>query len=226
MNILVTGGASGFGNFIVKKLAKNKSLFIYFTYNKSYESAIKLEKEYDNVKSIKLDFTEKEEVNLFLKKISTLNLTVLVNNAITSLNVKKFHMHQEIELLNSFHNNVLVPIMISKVCLLKFKHQKFGRIINILSETLFLKIPPKGFSEYNSNKAYLEAMSKSWKSEYSNFGIDILNIYPSMMKTNLILKNFDIRFIDEIAKKNISGEFQNPIFLVEKIALYIDELLH
>lgn len=216
MKILITGGASGLGLYITEKLAKDENMFIFFTYNSSQESAHLLEKRYNNVKSIKLDFTNDVQTKNFINSIHSMDIDVLINNAITGFVFRKFHSIGKNDILDSFKRNVLVPIEISRTSINLFRKKKNGRIINILSENLISDIAPIGFSEYNSGKAYLEAMSKSWKSEYSNLGLKVLNIYPKMMKTRIILKNIDERFLHNY-------HFQNPNVTAEKIYVYLSK---
>lgn len=214
MNILITGGASGLGLHITEKLARDKNMLVYFTYNDSKQSATYLEKKYSNVKSIKLDFTDDDQTEAFIKNIYSLDIDVLINNAITGLILKKFHSIKQYEILDSFKYNVLVPVEITKACINSFRRKKNGHIINILSESLISKSTSIGFSEYNSGKAYIEAMSKSWESEYRNIGLKVINLYPKMMKTQIILKNFDERLIENY-------HFQDPDITSKKIYSYL-----
>ena len=50
MNILVTGGASGLGESITKKLLNNKNHTVYFTFCGSKENADKISSSFSNSK--------------------------------------------------------------------------------------------------------------------------------------------------------------------------------
>ena len=83
MNILVTGGASGLGESITKKLLSNKNNLVYFTYFCSKENAESISSNFSNSRAIKCDFNDIDSVKSLCDIISTLNLEVLINNAYT-----------------------------------------------------------------------------------------------------------------------------------------------
>ena len=83
MIVLVTGGASGLGEAITKKIAQNSKFKVYFTYANSVEKASQIEASYANTKGIKCDFKNRTEVSELVAKIAELNIDVLVNNAYT-----------------------------------------------------------------------------------------------------------------------------------------------
>lgn len=58
MNILITGGASGLGEAITKKLAKDINNNVYFTYFKSETNAKKIKFDFSNAFPIKCDFKD------------------------------------------------------------------------------------------------------------------------------------------------------------------------
>ena len=103
MNILITGGASGLGEAITKKLADSKDNRVFFTYNKSKEKANEIEQEYENTVSIKCDFSNEAELDLLLDKVETMDLEILINNAYCSrINQIYFHKIQKKTLLRGF----------------------------------------------------------------------------------------------------------------------------
>ena len=80
MNILVTGGSSGLGKSIVEKLSSDKKNHVFFTYNNSIENSKNICSKYTNVTAIKCDFTNNNELILFVKNLKNLNLNILINN--------------------------------------------------------------------------------------------------------------------------------------------------
>ena len=85
MNILVTGGASGLGEAMTRKLASNTSNQVYFTYCKSKEKAILIEKELRNARAVRCDFNHATELNELLQKMSEWDLQVVINNAMQGM---------------------------------------------------------------------------------------------------------------------------------------------
>lgn len=197
MNILITGGASGLGEAITRKLAKNKENTIYFTYSKSDEKARKLTSEFTNTISVKCDFKNEEDIERLLSDIPKFNLDVLVNNAYTgSFLTTYFHKIDLINFENEFLNDVIPTIRITQSVISEFRKKKSGKIITVLTSAL-LNTPPIGSSIYLANKSCLEEMTKVWAIENGRFNITSNSISPSMMETG-ITQSIDERIIDQL----------------------------
>ena len=197
MNILVTGGASGLGEAITRKLAKNKENIIYFTYSKSEEKASILTSEFTNTISVKCDFKNEEDLERLLSDIPKFNLDVLVNNAYTgSFLTTYFHKIDLINFENEFLNDVIPTIRITQSVISEFRKKKSGKIITVLTSAL-LNTPPIGSSIYLANKSCLEEMTKVWAIENGRFNITSNSISPSMMETG-ITQSIDERIIDQL----------------------------
>jgi NAD(P)-dependent dehydrogenase (short-subunit alcohol dehydrogenase family) len=212
INILVTGGASGLGEAITKKLAGDSSNYLFFTYYNSRENAGKIKDQFKNTKGLYCDFGEPDSVTKLLNHMEDMHLDLLVNNALVSLEKKHFQKMDHEMISQSFQKNVIPVLRITQKAISEFRQKNFGRIINILTEAL-INVPPIGFSEYAANKAYLESMSKSWAAENMNYGITSNCISPSLMVTNL-MKDTDERLIDEIAQKSPMGK----LLTIEEVA--------
>ena len=197
MNILITGGASGLGEAITRKLAKNKENTIYFTYSKSDEKARILTSEFTNTISVKCDFKNEEDLERLLSDIPKFNLDVLVNNAYTgSFLTTYFHKIDLINFENEFLNDVIPTIRITQSVISEFRKKKSGKIITVLTSAL-LNTPPIGSSIYLANKSCLEEMTKVWAIENGRFNITSNSISPSMMETG-ITQSIDERIIDQL----------------------------
>ena len=200
MNILITGGASGLGEVITKKLASEPTNVVYFTYFKSEVNAAELEKKFPNTKAIKCDFNNSEDIDLLISKMDSLNLNVLINNAITQFEIKHFHKLEPNCFIESFNSNIIPTIKISQKAISIFRKAKFGKIITILSSAI-ISTPPIGWAEYTANKAYLLSLSKSWAVENANFNITSNCISPEFLQTPLT-RNTDERVIEEMIKSH------------------------
>jgi NAD(P)-dependent dehydrogenase (short-subunit alcohol dehydrogenase family) len=199
--ILITGGASGLGEAISRKLAEDKNNLVYFTYNKSFENAKKICAEWDNAIGIKCDFRNKEEVESLINHITELDLDVLINNAYNG-SFLKFHFHKisSIDFLTEFKENVIPTIEITQACIQSFRKKRQGKVITILTAAL-LNVPLVGSSIYVANKAYLEKLTKVWASENARYNISSNSVSPSLMQT-AITSNLDIRMIDQMMNEH------------------------
>jgi len=198
--ILITGGASGLGRAITERLLQNNEFEVYFTYNKSIETAKEIETRFNNANSIKVDFENNDEVSFFLEKMNEINPDILINNALTGYNKKHFHKIDDSDFVTSFISNLLPVLKITQKFINIRRKCKSGKIINILTSYLINK-PPIGLSEYVANKAYLLSMSKSWAVENAGFNITSNSISPSFMETNLT-SDTDERILESLINQN------------------------
>ncbi len=203
MNVLITGGASGLGEAITKKMAERAGNFVNFTYNNSVDAAQKIAKNNKNTRAFNVDFTNTFSLEKFAEEIESMTLDVLVNNAITAAPLKHFHKMEAGEYLDGFRNNILPVIIITQRALGTFRKKKSGRIINIISSYV-TGAPPTGLSEYVAEKAYLLSLSASWAEENSKFNITSNCVSPSFMQTGMN-KDVDERVIEEMKKSSPTG---------------------
>ena len=195
MNILVTGGSSGLGKSIVKKLCSNKKYKVYFTYNNSIENSKKICFKYSNAHGIKCDFTNKRELNEFIENFKNLNINILINNFYCwpknpllpgTFLTKNFHKIDKNVFIDEFYNNIIPTIIITQEAIKHFRKKKYGKIITVLSS--FLNSPTIGSSIYISSKNYLKGLTKVWAVENVKFNISSNTISPSFMLTPHTLK--------------------------------------
>jgi len=220
MNILVTGGASGLGEAITRKLASDSSNTVYFTFCNSLENSKKIEQLYSNTTGIKCDFTSIKSVELFIKQIETINFQVLVNNAMTGFETNYFHKLSLDYFTNNFKTNILPTILITQNFISNFRKNKSGKIITILSSYLEGN-PPIGLSEYVAAKSYLSSLCKSWSVENMKYNITSNCISPSFMRTPLN-KDVDERVIEEM-ENNLPSK---KLLSVEEVAEKVNYLVN
>jgi len=207
MNVLLTGGASGLGLEIFLNLV-NAGHTVYFTYCKSSTEALRLTNTYKDCNAIHCDFKSPESIASLLKSLESIPLDALVNNALPSLNALQFQKTEMADLVSSFTNNVIPVLNLTQACLTKFRKQRSGKVITILTSYLVNR-PPVGYSEYISNKAYILAMSKSWAVENAKFGISVNCVSPSTMRTGLTSETDD-RLMESLAASNPFGRLVEP----------------
>jgi NAD(P)-dependent dehydrogenase (short-subunit alcohol dehydrogenase family) len=119
------------------------------------------------------------------------------------------------DFVNSFAANVVPVIRITQGAIRHFRTKKAGKIINILTSYL-VGTPPAGSAEYTANKAYLEALSRSWAAENARFNITSNNIYPSFMRTGLTA-DVDQRLIDIMERKHPLKRLLQPEEVAEAV---------
>lgn len=213
MNILITGGASGLGEAITRKLAKDPKNIIYFTFNSSLLNAKLIESEFKNTVAVKCDFKNLEEINLLQKIIETIDLDVLINNAYSGNPIKNyFHKSDLNDFISEFNINITPTILITQSAIRKFRKRKGGKIITILTSFLH-STQPIGSSSYVAGKAYLKSLAKSWSTENIKFNITSNSISPSFMQTNLTT-DVDGRIIE----KMIEDHPLKSLLKVEEVA--------
>jgi 3-oxoacyl-[acyl-carrier protein] reductase len=197
MNILVTGGVSGLGRAITTKLASEfPAKTVFATYHSSQTAAQELEQTFQNVKTIQCDFTSTESVFALLQQLESLQLGIVVNNALTGIEQKHFHKIDASFFVKSFQNNIVPAIQIAQLLIPYFRKQKYGKFINVLSSYV-IGTPPLGMSEYVASKCYLHSLSNSWAIENAKYNITSNCLSPSIMRTGLT-KETDERIFEEI----------------------------
>lgn len=183
MNILVTGGSSGLGEAIVRKLASAGGHRILFSYNSGKENAEKLCGMFPNVSCAQVDFCDAASVDAFAASVSSLDTDVLVNNAWAgSPDGTYFHKTPAEDFLHAFTCNVMPLIKITQACISVMRKKKSGKIINIITSSL-ISLPPMGYSVYSATKAYIWQLSKCWCRENLKFNITSNCILPDFMDT-------------------------------------------
>ncbi|MDW3194048.1 MAG: SDR family oxidoreductase [Cytophagales bacterium] len=200
MNILITGGASGLGEAITNKLAKDHHNKVFFTYNNSKENAEAIKGTYANAEAIHCDFRDRFSLDQFIEQIDEMSIDVLVNNAISGMVRAHAHKITIEDYQKSFEQNVLPTIAITNRALKGLRKRRNGKIITILSADI-IGNPTVGMAEYTANKAYLMSMVKQWATENIKFNVSSMAISPSLMKTNIPL-GVDDRIMENIEENH------------------------
>lgn len=199
MNILITGGSSGLGKSITECLATAHPLStIYFTYNSSLVAATEIENQFNNTKALSLNFKDEKNVQDIIEKITSLNIDVLVNNAVTSLHKNHFHKTAAEVFSEGFTDNILPVIKLAAAFIKAARVKKTGKIITILSSAIGGS-PLIGWAAYTAEKNYLLSLAKSWASENVQFNIQSNCVSPEFMDT-AINKDLDYRLKEEMIK--------------------------
>ena len=196
MNILITGGSSGLGKFILEHFAKDLANTIFFTYCNSKEAAEVIEKESSKSKKIHCDFNNQDSISSLCDFILNEHLDVVINNAYVGYQIKHFHKFKPAEYAESFMQNVSPTVQILQSAVSNFRKKKKGKILNILS-SVTKDSAVMGYSVYSAEKKYLEAISNSIALENSKFNIQCNCLSPSFLETSFN-SNIDDRVIEQM----------------------------
>jgi NAD(P)-dependent dehydrogenase (short-subunit alcohol dehydrogenase family) len=197
MIVLVTGGSSGLGEAITRRMAQDAGNTVYFTYNSSAANAQKISIDFPNAVAIKCNFKDVGEVDDLKSRIFGLNIDVLVNNAYAGSFLKThFQKIPAEDFAIEFKENIIPTIIITQAAIMLFRKKKCGKIITILTSAL-VNTPPNGSSIYVANKAYLLQLSKVWATENAKFNIASNTISPAFMQTGFT-DDTDERIIEQM----------------------------
>jgi 3-oxoacyl-[acyl-carrier protein] reductase len=199
MIILVTGGSSGLGEAITRKLANGAGNTVYFTYNHSELKAKAIETDHGNTTAIKCDFKVMADVEALKNRLKELNIDVLINNAYAGEAIKTyFHKIPAEDFLSAFTDNIIPAILLTQSAINLFRQKRSGKIITVLTSFL-VNTPPVGSAVYIANKAYLEQLAKVWATENIKYNITSNSVSPSFMITGLT-KDVDERIIEQMVQ--------------------------
>jgi NAD(P)-dependent dehydrogenase (short-subunit alcohol dehydrogenase family) len=117
-----------------------------------------------------------------VKRFGTVH--VLVNNAGGVGAFAAFHDLTDENWLDIFNLNVMSAVRASRAVLPYMQKQKWGRIINISSESA---TQPDGFMpHYNASKAAMNNLTKSLSKAYATDGILVNTVSPAFIMTPLL----------------------------------------
>jgi len=177
--ILITGGSSGIGFDSARKLASQGHIV--------YAAARRVELmeplRSDGIHILSMDITKDESMETGIKTILDKQgrIDVLVNNAgygyfgaIENVSIEEAKRQLEV--------NVFGLARLIQLVLPTMRAQKAGRIVNISSVAGKVVIANGGW--YNVSKFSVEALSDALRMEVKQFGIDVVLIEPSGIKTD------------------------------------------
>jgi len=186
--VLVTGSSKGIGRSIAAAFAREGcKVVINGRGGAELESAAaEMRKAKGTVHTVAADVMEasgaKRVVEETVREFGTIH--VLVNNAGGVGRFAPFEVLTDEEWIDVFKLNVLSAVRVTRAALPHMQKQKWGRIINISSESGTQ--PDPIMPHYNASKSALNSLTKSLSKAYGKDNILINTVSPAFIRTPLV----------------------------------------
>lgn len=183
---VITGGASGLGKALADVLAREHAQIVLSdlagtTLN---DAAHEL-----NALAVPADVSKQKDVQALAR--TTVDRFGKIDLWINNAGIWMLHaplLEQTSEQLHALMEvNFFGTLFGAQSAFAQMQQQKAGTIVNILS--IRAKEPKVGTAGYAASKAAATAMTKTLRMEAEPFGIHVIGVFPSRMKTNLFGKH-------------------------------------
>lgn len=178
MNVLVTGSSKGLGREIIKVFANN-GYDVIINYNKSESDALSLFEELKNITNVKLikaDVSNEEDVKNMFKEIK--HLDILINNA--GIAKDKDPLEKSADEFNEvLHTNLTGTFLCIKYALEKMDK---GSIVNISSTNAIDTYYPESI-DYDASKAGIISLTHNFAKYLTDIRVNC--ICPDWIDTTM-----------------------------------------
>lgn len=212
--VFITGGSRGIGECAVKRFS-SLGYNVAFTYFKSKENALKLEKS-TGACGILADVSKSEDVNNAVKKATEKfgKIDILINNAgidefalFTEITDEMWHRMIDTNLSSAFYTSrAVLPQMISR---------KSGVIINVSS--MWGQVGASCEVHYSISKAGMIGLTKALAKEVGLSGIRVNCVCPGVIDTDMN------KHLSEEDKEQLKSD--TPLGKIGKCEEIVDTLL-
>ncbi|QOY54457.1 SDR family NAD(P)-dependent oxidoreductase [Candidatus Sulfurimonas marisnigri] len=186
MKILITGASSGIGEALARLYATKDNELILLARRET--RLTKLQQEFaphvKNIHVVVADLSDFEKLQEKIKLIGAIDMVIL-NAGISighSMEITPFKDFKKLFDVNLFANHAILEILLPL-----FKAQKSGKIVFISSLSSLIAMPSS--KAYSSSKRALNAYAESIRYKYKKDGIEVINILPGFIKSELTDKN-------------------------------------
>jgi NAD(P)-dependent dehydrogenase (short-subunit alcohol dehydrogenase family) len=183
---LVTGATSGIGEATAYRLHDGD--YTVFAAGRNPEALNALRSK--GLQARSLDVTDQAAVDRLIEEINTEHggVDVLVNSAGYPL-PRPLEQVELSELRHLFETNVVATLHLSQAVLPTMRAQRYGRIVTIGSTGGRFTSP--GAGAYHTVKYAVEALSLSLGAEVAPFGVRVVLIDPTGVRTPFVTSQFD-----------------------------------
>ena len=184
--ILITGAAEGIGLEILKLFIENNWLVTAHYYYKTKEFDAICKKNVESIDPKKIDFSNEEELNIFLKSLKNQTYDALVNCA----GIFDFSMESKNRIESIFKTlmvNTISPILITEELFKTMKKNQSGSIVNISSVGVKFGSGSDSIF-YGVSKSGLEASTRTFAREGAKYNILVNTVRPGITNTDFYKK--------------------------------------
>jgi len=227
--VVISGAASGIGQACAIRLAEEGARIIIADLNEPEQTLKLITAAGGTVAAFKCDVTNPKSVEglaAAIKKDGS-GCDILVNNA----GIYPMQMFCEMtfeEWRRVLSVNLDSMFLMTKAFAAGMQRQKWGRIINIASDTVNLVLP--GFTHYIASKAGVIGFTRALATEYGEFGITANAIAPGLTRTPGTEARKEIvggmsteEFFDSYAKMQAIKRVQSVLDLVGVVSFLASE---
>ena len=213
--IVITGGTSGIGKYLVQKYAAKNTVFVI---SKNEEKIKNVEKEFhnSNVDFIRCNLEKENEIrNAFdyiKSKIDKIDL--LINNAAYDV-MKNLENYEYEEFSKIININLLGKVFCTKYAIELLRNSKYPCVINIASR-LATK-PMLDSCAYCTAAAGIVMFTKCATIELEKYGIRVNTISPSLTMTPLAKKSYSKEEINSVKKISTRKRLCTPNDIYEVV---------